>query len=209
MKKSRIKFTALGLAAVIGVSCLFSGCGSGSSHYSMSDALGKYRLWFSGEADWDENQKNTPVYVYLVKDGKVSEIDDGRAEGSDLLTLGEIAGMTDDEILEYYSVRPARCPETDLSLRIATDGSGNNTDSEYIHVKYYYFKMYDDGSLSEEPDSEEEKDLRFTGTFSGLSIYDACFSGFYSDDDSFFTRVDSSDVTFALDQPGTDGVEVD
>lgn len=161
----------------------------------------------------------TPSYMYLFEDGKVYVVchetnSNGFPDRSAKLTYGEIAKMSDTELLEY--ARKHKQTEyggytritSGYTLHVYTDSTGNNREYEEIYVSRE--KLGDDGW-------SETYDLFYTLEFTATRqavVYDSTFTGIVEDPydpdicEGLFFRTDSN-LTIILDNVGDKGVEID
>ena len=209
-----MKHTSKLLAALLALAlalCALTGCGgkdSGTAETTLTEVrpsdifTGDFpRVWFGSDADELAKDKRPRNIVIVYDDhikycGKVDYYD-GPLE----LTYGDIAKMSDEEIIarvESGDIRSSNGNEVTIqdipiTLHVYTDDSGNNARKEEI--------------------TPEQNVFTVGQTFYPTPIYDVFFGGYYSylgpdTGISWFTKCDQN-TYFMLDTPDTPGIEVD
>lgn len=132
-----------------------TGCGGGSSGSSskemaMSDVFSQSgtHVWYRCNQNEHVATKETKIsYYILIEDGTITaydvpnqddyDDDDTYYAAYDLfwdsqLTLGDVAGMTDDEVISHMKETAIARSVDGMELSVITDGSGNEVIAERI-----------------------------------------------------------------------------
>ena len=132
--------------------------------------------------------------IYVFENGKVLMAPFVSSLG--LITFGELAQMSDAEIIALATERATACNATNLPymLSITTDSSGNYVESEDL---WLFSRIGEVGSISISPYG-----------FTGGAVYDsyyACFGDYIK----LFVRCEAGTKPFNLDEIGEEGIVID
>lgn len=160
-------------------------------------------IWYLHARAEDFGKDYKPHNVFVFEKGQVT------VYYNPSFTYGDISKMNGDEVIENLNNDDTIKPLTqEVVLHIYTDSTGNKVEREVLIYNEY------NESSSNESGFFKTDDLNLGLLFpmsQGLEIYDSAFAGFVSDryaDALFLTKVDGH-FGFALDEIGTEGIEVD
>lgn len=227
MKK--IKFISLGLVIVMVVG-IFAGCGNKNGDNSGGTVGGNSIVETTTLTlkEYLEGGPRVAIFDTSIpdKDSKIDAIilfEDGYAyckrsfEYGTKPTWGEIAKMSDEELLEYARQNKAlesfagKDPvEGKYCFHIVTDSTGNNVEAEYLE---YVDSIYSDETSLFHKSVICCGSTPYTRT---ATIYDSIFKGFAGNPEhgesnqknTLYFRT-GEDLTITLDNIGDEGVEVD
>lgn len=221
------KVLALFLSLFIAIS--FVGCsndqddsGDLNDSESLSETETPYTLfngsersiWYVHARPEEFGKDYEPHEVFIFENGEVTVYNNygDTAEKEIFLTYGQISKMDDKEIIDHLnSLKEAGVikPLTqEVNLHIYTDNTGNKVKKEVLLYNKYDFSTKNETGFYK----TEDLDLGLLFPMSqALEVYDSFFAGFVSDryvDSLFLTKVDGH-FGFALDEIGTEGIEID
>lgn len=184
-----------------------TGCGGGSSskEMAMSDVFSQSgtHVWYNcGNAAKDSEI----LSYYVIEDGTVTYYyyPNGN-EAPTMLTLGDVAGMTDADVISYVKENTSASVLNDLTFTVKTDDSGNEVVSEIIHSD----TGYDISSFW------HMAEIFYSAAgylpVESFQIFDAYFDGYthetyYYSDTRLITKTDNK-TDYVLNKVGDDGLK--
>lgn len=206
------------------------GSGSGGSNNTLTGTVTLKQFLDSGPKVGFVGTPDKSKYpeIYFFENGKIYMVctwetykgyyaNDKKGEGKGAITWGDIAKMTDEELLElarehkqlkylYYGGRfnivegSLELSSRGYTLHIYTDSTGNNFAYENIEVSFVFDSGNMMGILSGKLISSSEKAV----------IYDSSFSGLENEDGNVVLYFRTGEnLTIVPDNLGDSGIEVD
>lgn len=183
----------------------------GPTCYTLSEYLnsGKTLIIYYSDNQNPSGDDNIPAkddritWIYVFQNNHMSVYNSYDSDSNVKITLGEVAKMTDNEVIAFCE---ESCPEEtniEYQLEVYTDGTGNFTDYECIIPNNFRFSDYYIPKL---------KFYNF-GMNTVASIYNSTFFKLPTDDEAesvgFLYRPDGYGYTISLDTPDSENVIVD
>ncbi len=197
----------IAVGAALCMCAAMTGCGGSFKGMSMSEVFSQ-----SGAHVW-YNCKNAAkdseiMSYYVIEDGTVTYYyysHDMFGQPS-RLTLGDVAGMTDADVISYVKEKTSASVLNDLTFTVVTDDSGNEVVSEIIHSD----TGYDISSFWHMVEIFYSKDEYLP--VESFQIFDAYFDGYthwsyWYSHACLVTKTDNK-FDYVLNKIGDDGVKV-